>query len=235
MQAVVLLLLIAQAPVDRRKAVEDAGARPAWAAAVAKFTWATKRGKAGAGSAVLVAPGLAMTAYHCVKDWTGRGVLRFGFVGPSHVDARRTAVGIVASSAAGDWAILRLDKPVESIRPLKMARKKLRAYDTKRMILAGYSCDRARGRGGQVLTYDDGCRLKKLRTDAGRILTDAICHYGASGGPAFVKDKDGVTYHWIGLVSGNINEHDPRNIVTYAVYQNVYQAALRRALKTPIK
>ena len=234
MKAAVLLLLIAQAPADRRKVVTSTKQRPAWTAAVAKFTWATKRGKAGAGSAVLVSRDLAMTAYHCVKDWTGRGVLRFGLIGKK-ADVRRIAVAVVDSSAAGDWAILRLDKPVTSIRPLVPATRKLRAYDTKRMLLAGYSCDPGNGRGGLFLSYDDGCRMKKLRSDAGRILTDAICFYGASGGPAFVKGKDGDTYHWVGLVQGNINARDRKNNVTYVVYQSLYQAALRRATNTGMK
>ena len=47
--------------------------------------------------------------------------------------------------------------------------------------------------------------------------------------------KDGDTYHWVGLVQGNINARDRKNNVTYVVYQSLYQAALRRATNTGMK
>lgn len=223
---VLVLLLASVALADRRQVAP----RPAWAAAVAKFTWRTKRGRIGQGTAVLVGKGLAMTAYHCVKDWTGRGVLRFGFDGKACVE-RREAVSVAKSSPAGDWAILRLDKPIATIAPLKMAAQRVQKYDLGRAIVAGYSCDPGRGQHGRVLTWDAGCRIKKVRTPEGRLLTDAIAYVGASGGPVFVKDKDADRWHWVGLVQGNINTADRKNFVTYAVYQPAYAKALKEAIQ----
>lgn len=226
-----IALAAAASAADRRTAVLEEAARPPWARAVAKLTWITRRGRPGVGTAVLVGPRLALTAHHCVKDWSGRALLRFGYDGVRGTQlARRLAIKIVSGSPAADFAILLLDRPVTNIEPLKMATKKIRRCDTKKMLLAGYSADPGKGRRGRVLTYDDGCRLKKIRTDAGRLLTDALCYEGASGGPAFVKDKDTPTYHWFGIVQGNINVRDPRHVVTYAVYQVVYERALKDAL-----
>ena len=206
--------------------------RPFWADAVAKMTWREKSGKIGQGSAVLVSKRLAITAHHCVKHWNGKATLRFGYDGPARKQAAlRTAVGIVSSSTAGDWAILRLDKPVEDITPLAPATRKLKECDKGRMLLAGYSCDEGKGQRGLVCTYDAGCKAKKVRTDAGRILTDAICYLGASGGPAFVRDKENENWHWFGIVQGNINADSKSGRITYVVYQPLYRAKLTEAIR----
>ena len=233
---VVLATALLAGGTDRRTAVPDDASRPTWARAVAKFTWrttTTTRGRIGQGTAVLVSPRLVMTAYHCVKLNGGRGTLRFGFDGIARtVIEQREATGIVSSSAAGDWAILRLDRPVTTIPPLVMAAQRIQKYDPKRMLLAGYSCDRTTGRGGLVLTCDAKAKARKVRSAEGRLLTDAVCHSGASGGPAFVRDKGDTRWHWVGLVQGNLNIRDKQNFVTYAVYQPAYAAALRAALAT---
>jgi len=235
-----LFLLLAVAPLllageakDRRVALTGETARPAWADAVAKMTWREKSGKVGQGSAVLVSKQLALTAHHCVKRWNGKATLRFGFDGLARKQAAvRTAVEIVSSSTAGDWAILRLDKPVETITPLRPATKKLKECDKSRMLLAGYSCDEGKGARGLVCTYDAGCKAKKVRTDAGRILTDAICYLGASGGPAFAKDKEAESWHWFGIVQGNINADSTQERITYVVYQPLYLTKLREAIRS---
>ncbi len=196
------------------------------------MVWREKGGKVGQGSAVLVSKRLAITAHHCVKRWNGKAILRFGYDGTAGKQAAtRTAVEVVASSESGDWAILRLDKPVEEITPLKPATKKLKECDKSRMLLAGYSCDEGKGAKGLVCTYDAGCKAKKVRTEAGRILTDAICYPGASGGPAFVKDKESDAWHWFGIVQGNINPDQKSGRITYVVYQPLYLTKLREAIR----
>jgi V8-like Glu-specific endopeptidase len=224
--------LLLAADEDRRVALTGETKRPSWADAVAKMTWREKSGKVGQGSAVLVSKRLAITAYHCVKRWNGKATLRFGYDGPARKQAAlRTAVEIVSSSTAGDWAILRLDKPIEDITPLKPATRKLKECDKGRMLLAGYSCDEGKGQRGLVCTYDAGCKAKKVRTEAGRILTDAICYLGASGGPAFARDKENESWHWFGIVQGNINADSKSGRITYVVYHLLYRAKLTEAIR----
>ncbi len=217
---------------NRRVAVHAKGDRPAWADAVAKLAWRDRRGRLGRGTAVLVAPTLAITAQHCVKDWTGAGgTLLFGFDGlAGKWTERRQAKTIVAKSAAGDWAIVRFAPPITTIRPLKPAPLTAHKYDKKHMLLAGYSCDNGAGKNGALLTYDAKCRLKKVRTATGRLLTNAVCYHGASGGPAFIKAKDGDAFLWIGIVQANLPPRNERSFVTYAVYQNMYVRALKDAI-----
>ena len=110
--AVCLLLLATLLPAgekDRRVALTGDVERPSWADAVAKMDWREKGGKVGQGSAVLVSKRLAITAHHCVKRWSGKAILRFGYDGTAGKQkATRTAVEIVASNAVygGTYALM---------------------------------------------------------------------------------------------------------------------------------
>jgi V8-like Glu-specific endopeptidase len=220
----------------RRTVVADSPGRPAWARAVALLTVRTRGGKIARGTAVLVSTRYALTAHHCIRGFAGHAELRFGYDGVRGTQAaHRTVKRIGQSSATGDWALLELDRPLKRVRALELADEDIYKYDTKRMMLAGYSCDTPIGHGGRVLTCDAKCRMKKSRKAEGRLLTDAVCYDGASGGPAFVRDKADAAWHFVGIVQGNINARDAKRFVTYVVYQNAYQRAVREAIRASIK
>ncbi|MHC4957892.1 MAG: trypsin-like serine peptidase [Planctomycetota bacterium] len=220
----------------RRTLVGDAPDRPDWARAVALLTVSTRGGRVARGTAVLVSTRYALTAHHCVKDFVGSAELRFGYDGArGTIAAHRSVKRIARSSATGDWALLELDRPLKKIRALELAEHDIFKYDTKRMMLAGYSCDTPIGRGGKVLTCDARCRMKKSRKAEGRLLTDGVCYEGASGGPAFVRDKQDEAWHFVGIVQGNINARDTKSFITYVVYQNAYKRAVREAIRAGMK
>ena len=200
-----------------------------WVSAVARLTCRNADGKQVLGTAVLVGPSLAMTAYHVAGGCEKVAVLQFGYRN-GVAKQTRTSSKLVASSAAGDWAILRLDSPVEGVTPLAMAVGSLTEYDTNRMLVAGYSADVGVGRGGQVLSFDAKCKLLRWERKKHVLHTNGVAYFGASGGPVFVHDKKTDAWYWIGINHASTAARTTAGFRTFVVHQTMYRDALQRAL-----
>jgi len=200
-----------------------------WARAVARLTCRDRAGKQVLGTAVLVAPDLALTAYHVAGGCVKSATLAFGYRSGAKLEAR-SVEKIVAGSAPGDWAILRLDRPITTIEPLKMAPLVVTRYDTAHLLVAGYSADVELGRGGEVLTFDAKCKLTRFERKKNVLHTNAVSYFGASGGPAFVRDRESGAYLWIGINHASTESRTTAGFRTYIVYQAMYKDALERAL-----
>ena len=216
----------------RRVAACDVEEPPPWTKGVARLVCRLAGGQRRIGTAVLVAPDLALTALHNVAGAEGPALLQFGFDGEREfAGIRRTAGNAAAHDAEGDWVLLRLDAPVDDVTPLTMAEHPLREYDRRSLLVAGYSADAGLGRGGRVLTWDAKCRL--LHHDRGkRVLeTDAVTYPGASGGPAFVRDREDAAWHWIGINHASTESRTTAGFRTFVVHQDRYREALAGLLR----
>ncbi|GAB5452044.1 MAG: hypothetical protein Hals2KO_23720 [Halioglobus sp.] len=165
-----------------------------------------------------------VSAWHCLEGYrdlsrdivftlTGSG----SQVGP--LRARRVASG---GSMDADWAILRLEKPLDlGILPalaLQTAHDELASVVT----MAGYSRDAGRGAGGELLTYDRHCAVRS--SSAAAVETDCQAHKGASGGAVTQQSSSGEV-----LFAGVISEGNGEGISRY-VPLSKFRSALELAL-----
>ncbi len=210
---------------------------PAWLGAIGKLQVPSQRFKDRQTqyyiedcSATLVrmpgksATSVIVSAWHCLEGYsdlsrdivftlTGGGAQ----IGP--LRARRIASG---GSMAADWAILRLEKPLDlstlPALPLQTVHDKLASVVT----MAGYSRDAGRGAGGEKLTYDPHCAVRS--TSAAAVETDCQAHKGASGGAVTQQASSGEV-----RFAGVISEGNGEGISRY-VPLSKFRSALELAL-----
>jgi hypothetical protein len=118
---------------------------------------------------------------------------------------------IIASGGgmSADWALLKLQEPV--------SRKQVHPFPTwgslagendSTLTMAGYSSDESLGQGGEVLTYDAGCR--RLSSTHSLVSTDCTAFKGASGGP--VVAQEGSDVRLLGVIS--VGDSNSRSFYT---------------------
>jgi protease YdgD len=161
-------------------------------------------------TAVLVGPGIALTAAHCL--W-GRRVRRFMQPGSIHVLtgyaagsfahhsialAYRLGAGDTARPAAveDDFAVLTLAEPIGDA-PLKLADADPPVGTP--VVLGGYNQDRA-----EVIEADLHCHI--LAVVPGRLVHSCEGTHGTSGAPLLQKLPDG-SWRVVGLQVAAFTEH----------------------------
>jgi len=123
-----------------------------------------------------------ITAWHCLehyRDLSRPITFRLGETPGKILEMEATRVADGGGMHA-DWAILRLREPVPASHTPALPVGAQGADRGAPVIMAGFSRDEGLGRGGEVLTYDPGCRITgQVRRSAD---TDCTAHKGSSGG-----------------------------------------------------
>ena len=150
----------------------------------------------------LIARDLVVTNAHCVFGKDGKPYQSMSFA-PNLIDDRSQDNANVNSVVVGtdkpedesakDWAILKLDQSLGEkygwMEWVSADVSKL-AELPKRFILAGYSGDFPKGRGGSTAGVHLGCSIRGFEPQLGLAMHDCDMTRGASGGAIFyISDK----------------------------------------------
>jgi hypothetical protein len=244
-RALACALLFLGATVTGRTSASEADSRvvfgsesPQWLRAVGRLQVPSSRHKNGRTvhhledcSATLVAPAgrdiadTVVTAWHCLEYY--RDLSR-----PISFTARDNAGNSLSREAYrladgggmhGDWAILRLYRPIAQEDVAALPVHPQQADPTRPITMAGYSRDNGLGQNGEQLTYDAGCRI----TAEAREGNDSNClaYKGASGGAVIQMSASGEP-----LYAGVISRGDSTGLSIYVPVRR-FRSALRMHLE----
>lgn len=195
---------------------------PSWLAAVGTLTVPGHRFEQGERlhhrencSATLIGSRTILTAWHCLeyyRDLSQEIVFSLPYQ-PQQPRWRARRLDDGAGMSA-DWAILRLEGPVENVVPVAV-RPQFTTADGPGISMAGYSRDSILGAGGDKLTWQAQCNITGDETY--RVATNCEAYKGASGGPVIRQGK----------VVGVISAGDSAGI-TYYVPSRAFMGAVRR-------
>ncbi len=215
-----LILCLCSAAVAEQRQVFAADS-PRWLRAVGKLTVPGHRFVEGEKlhqredcSATLIAPQVILSAWHCLehyRDLSRDITFRLPHAPEQPVlRATRLADG---GDMDGDWALLRLERPLDDVAPLVVTayRPDQAAHE---FLIAGYSGDEGLGAGGDKLTWQSNCKL--LGHEQYRLATDCVAFKGASGGPVLAGGNI------IGVISAGDGE-----TMTYFVPSTAFISAVR--------
>lgn len=226
---------MAVTPADSRQAIEQGS--PLWLRAVGRLQVPGKRYHQGSYrhqtedcSATLVASNNSqrantiITAWHCLEFYRDLSEpISFTLENPAgdtiHREAYRLADG---GGMHGDWAILRLYRPVASHEVAAVRVSTERADPALPITMAGYSRDDGIGLQGKQLTYDVDCRITAQTASS----TDSDCnaHKGASGGAVIQLSAEGEA-----LFCGVVSRGDSEGLSIYVPVSR-FRSALRQHL-----
>ena len=108
----------------------------------------------------------------------------------------------------GDWAILRLYRPIAHEDMVALPVHPQQADTLKPVTMAGYSRDAGLGNNGQQLTYDAGCRMTAEALEGND--SNCLAYKGASGGAVVQLSNTGNP-----LYAGVISRGDSNGISIY--------------------
>ncbi len=178
-----------------------------WQAAVVKLRVPVSRLVAGrrvhsiedcTGTVVDTVPRRILSAWHCFDgydDLTRAPTFRVG--NRWHTARLLTAGGSMAS----DWAVLTADQDaIDQLPALSMlSRQDAIALPLGEAItIAGFSGDAGLGADGEVLTFDDSCRIDDQ--DQHWLYSRCTAYKGSSGGPVLVNSHENPKV--AGVISG---------------------------------
>jgi hypothetical protein len=108
----------------------------------------------------------------------------------------------------GDWAILRLYRPIAREDMAALLIHPRRADPSRPITMAGYSRDTGLGENGERLTYDAGCRIIAEARQGND--SDCTAYKGASGGAVIQLSETGQA-----LYAGVISRGDSAGLSIY--------------------
>jgi protease YdgD len=215
MTLLALIAMLGTACASPVKVVDRPSSPLPWSAAIGRLDSEEARGSC---SATLIRADIILTASHCLY---GRGtdirIIDFAFTPALDAGRERLrAVPVSAVIAMGwpitpdesgelngepedDWALLRLERPIDFVEPLKV--EKLKVAEIEKRLDAGAVLSHA-GFGvygigsGKRLQIRDQCQLVKLGADRLRAGADVIKNTclvipGDSGGPILLTEPGG--------------------------------------------
>jgi hypothetical protein len=108
----------------------------------------------------------------------------------------------------GDWAILRLYRPIDREVMAALPLHPRQADPARQVTMAGYSRDAGLGEHGERLTYDAGCRIIAQAREGND--SDCLAYKGASGGAVVQLSTTGEP-----LYAGVISRGDSEGLSIY--------------------
>ncbi len=156
-------------------------------------------------SATLVAPAasdhanLVISAWHCLEHY--RDLSRDIVFSTRHgADTLERRARLLASGGSmdSDWAVLRLDQPIDRQQVVALAPASGNVEQHNSLLMAGYSNDPGAGNQVRTLSYDPACQLTHFQGPLA--FSDCFALKGASGG-AVVQFNDARTPFLIGVIS----------------------------------
>jgi len=222
----------ADTAADSRKAFSATS--PSWLRSVGKLTVPGSRWQDGRRqhyiedcTATLVdLPGASknrwiITAWHCLEHYADLS-RRIVFSLPHSAQpslSRDATVVAGGNSMHEDWALLRLDHPVDPAQAPPMALGAASGVSAT-VSMAGFSRDEGLGQRGAVLTYDEHCRL--VRKHGRDFQTNCTAFKGASGGPVVEAGSNGSAE-----LTGVVSQGDSASVSVFVPIQRFF-AQLRQ-------
>jgi hypothetical protein len=228
-----------QSPATGHEARQAFGpASPAWLRAVGRLQVPASRYSDGRTrhhledcSATLVAQvgdhsaNTLVTAWHCLEYY--RDLSR-----PISFTARDTKGGLLSREAYrladgggmhGDWAILRLYRPIAREDMAALLIHPRQADPSRPVTMAGYSRDAGLGENGERLTYDADCRIIAEAREGND--SNCLAYKGASGGAVIQLSETGQP-----LYAGVISRGDSAGLSIYVPISR-FRLALEQYLR----
>ena len=166
-----------------------------------------------------------VTAWHCLENY--RDLSR-----PISFSARGNAGELLSRQAyrladgggmQGDWAILRLYRPIDRDKLTALAVHPQQADPSQLITMAGYSRDDGLGQNGEQLTYDASCRITAQAQEGND--SDCLAYKGASGGAVIQMSASGQP-----LYAGVISRGNSAGVSIYVPVTR-FRSVLRRHLE----
>lgn len=166
-----------------------------------------------------------ITAWHCLEFYKDLSKsITFTLLPDSNspilAEVRRLADG---GSMHADWAILRLLTPISTDRVTPLRIHPGRASSESLISMAGYSSDPGLGQGGDLLTYDPGCKVVlQVRNSSN---SNCRAFRGASGGAVVQLSSDGEP--WLSGVISQGNGQELSIFIPVARFRSAINHHLR--------
>jgi hypothetical protein len=151
-----------------------------------------------------------VTAWHCLEYYSDLSrPISFTAQDSSGESISREAYRLADGGGMhGDWAILRLRKPIADQDVAALSINPQHADPSLPITMAGYSRDPGLGANGERLTYDLGCRITAEAREGND--SDCLAYKGASGGAVIQMSASGQP-----LYAGVISRGDSTGVSIY--------------------
>jgi hypothetical protein len=133
-----------------------------------------------------------ITAWHCLEFYGDLSKpITFTLTTLAGEKLQREAYRLAdGGSMHGDWAILRLRRPIPSSEVAPLTIHPASANPGWPVTMAGYSNNTRNHAGRKTLSYDPACRITRQDRDLGD--TDCTAYKGASGGAVIQLSNSGI-------------------------------------------